>query len=250
MLKTRVIPCLLLKGRGLVKTLKFKNSKYIGDPINAVKIFNDKEVDELIFLDITATKEKRPPRYELIKDIASECFMPFSYGGGIKNVEQVRKLLKLGAEKVVINSAVLNDELIKQTTEIFGNQSLIVSLDVKKNRFGKYQCFIHSGTKNLKQDPVELCKRVEKLGAGELFVNSINNDGMMNGYDLKLLKSISENVEIPVIACGGAGSIKDFEKAVTLSGVSAVSAGSMFVFHGPHKAVLINYPSYDKLKYL
>jgi cyclase len=249
MLKRRTIPCLLLKDKGLVKTIKFKNPKYIGDPINAVKIFNDKEVDELIFLDITATIEKRNPQFDLIKDIARECFMPFAYGGGIRNIDDARKMLKLGAEKIVINTYALeNPEFIKKASAIFGSQSVVVSIDVKKNWLGKPLIYSHSGTKNTNIDPLEFVRKVEKKGAGELFINSIDKDGTMHGYDLNLIKNISETVDIPVIVCGGAGKLPDFRDAIEMGGASAVAAGSMFVFHGPHRAVLINYPSQEEIK--
>jgi cyclase len=249
MLKRRIIPCLLLKDKGLVKTIKFKNLKYIGDPINAVKIFNDKEVDELIFLDITATIEKRNPQFDSIKDIARECFMPFAYGGGIRNIDDARKMLKLGAEKIVINTYALeNPEFIKKASAIFGSQSVVVSIDVKKNWLGKPLIYSHSGTKNTNIDPLEFVRKVEKMGAGELFINSIDKDGTMQGYDLNLIKNISETVDIPVIVCGGAGKLPDFRDAIEMGGASAVAAGSMFVFHGPHRAVLINYPSQEEIK--
>ena len=249
MLKTRVIPSLLLKDRGLVKTVKFKNPKYVGDPINAVKIFNDKEVDELIFLDISATMTRRNPQFGLIEDIATECFMPFAYGGGIRNIDDAKQILKLGAEKIVINTYALeNHSFIKKASEIFGCQSIVVSIDVKKNWMGKYLIYTHSGAKNINIDPLEFAKKVEKMGVGELFINSIDRDGTMQGYDLDIIKGIAETVDIPVIACGGAGKLQDFQDAVKIGKASAVAAGSMFVFYGPHKAVLINYPSQEDLK--
>jgi len=251
MLRIRVIPCLLLKNRGLVKTVKFKNPKYVGDPINAVRIFNDKEVDELIFLDITATIENRDPQFDLIKDIAGECFMPFAYGGGIRNIDHAKKIIKLGVEKIVINTCALNLNFVKTASKILGSQSVVVSIDAKKKLWGKYYVHTHSGTKNTNIEPLEFAKKVEEAGAGELFINSIDMDGTMRGYDLHLIKSISQAVDIPVIACGGAGKLQDFRDAVKRGGASAVAAGSMFVFHGPHRAVLINYPSQvDIKKYL
>lgn len=249
MLKTRVIPCLLLKDKGLVKTVNFKEPKYVGDPINAVKIFNDKEVDELIFLDITATIEERSPQFDLIEDIAGECFIPFAYGGGIRSIDDARQILKLGAEKIIVNTyAMENPDFIKKTSEIFGSQSVVVSVDVKKNWRGVYLICTHSGTRNTNINPTDFARKVEKLGAGELFINSVDRDGTMQGYDLHLIKSVSEQVDIPVIACGGAGKLQDFQDAVRVGGASAVAAGSMFVFHGPHRAVLINYPYRDDLK--
>ena len=248
MLRTRVIPCLLLRGQGLVKTIKFKNPVYIGDPINAVRIFNDKEVDELIFLDITATLEKRPPRFDVISDIAKECFMPFGYGGGIKDIETASRILKLGSEKVIFNSYATDLELIHDAADSFGSQSVVVSIDVSRSRRGKYQVFTHSGTVNTKLNPVQFARDVESAGAGEIFLNSIDRDGTMSGYDIPLLKSVTESVNIPVVACGGAGSLAHFQEAKLKGGASAVSAGSMFVFTGPHRAVLISYPTQDELK--
>jgi len=253
MLRTRVIPCLLLKNKGLVKTVKFKDPKYVGDPINAVKIFNDKEVDELIFLDINATIENRKPNFKLISDIASECFMPFSYGGGIRDLSDAKKLFNIGIEKIIINSyAYENTSFIKEASELFGSQSIVISIDVRKNLFGKYEVFTHSGTKNTKLDPVLFAKKVECMGAGEICLNSIDRDGTMKGYDIELIKQVSESVSIPIIASGGCGKIEDFKDAVINGGASGVAAGSIFVFHGKHKAVLISYPStheLDKLLY-
>jgi cyclase len=251
MLKTRVIPCLLLKGAGLVKTRRFKEPKYVGDPINAVKIFNDKEVDELIFLDISATKEKRKPNFKLIHDIATESFMPFAYGGGITSISDIDKLFSIGSEKVVINtSAYHNPELISEAAKRYGNQSIVVSIDVKKNLFGKYEVFIECGKKNIKRNPIDWAKHMEDLGAGEIFLNSIDNDGMQNGFDLKLITKVSQDVAVPVIASGGAWELKHLADAVNIGGASAVAAGSMFVFVGVHRAVLINYPDYIQLEKL
>lgn len=249
MRKTRVIPCLLLKNLGLVKTIKFKNPKYVGDPINAVKIFNEKEVDELIFLDITATIENRKPPLKLITQIAGECFMPFSYGGGIRTLEDIKEILSLGVEKVAINSyAVENPSFVKKAAEYFGSQSIIVSIDVKKVLFSRYEVYTHSGRKGTKLDPVEFALKMEEMGAGEIFLNSIDNDGKMKGYDIEIIKNVSESVSIPVIASGGAGKIEDFTEAVQKGRASAVAAGSLFVFIGPHRAVLINFPTSEELK--
>lgn len=248
MLKTRIIPCLLLKSLGLVKTVKFSNPKYVGDPINAVKIFNDKEVDELIFLDITATAEKRKPSFDLLSSIASEAFMPFSYGGGLRSLDDVGKTLELGVEKVIINAyAHENPEFIKEASKKFGSQSIVVSIDVRKNKEGGYSVYKNNGTINTFKKPVEYAIESEKLGAGEIFINSIDKDGTMEGYDLDLIKEVSKAVNIPVIACGGAGEFEDFSKAIE-SGASAVSAGSLFVFVGPHKAVLISYPKKEEIE--
>ena len=248
MVGSRIIPCLLLKGRGLVKTVQFSNPKYIGDPINAVKIFNEKEVDELIFLDITATIEQRKPDFSLIKDIASECFMPFAYGGGISDMDDIYRLFKLGVEKVIINTLALEDkDFIKKASGIFGSQSIVVSIDIKKNVFGKYAIYTNSGRVKQNIDVLEYVKKLEQCGAGEIFINFIDRDDTMQGYDLPMIRKITESVNIPVVVCGGAGSLNDFESAID-NGASAVSAGSLFVFHGPHKAVLITYPSYDEIE--
>jgi len=249
MRKTRVIPALLLKNQGLVKTIKFKNPKYVGDPINAIKIFNDKEVDELIFLDITASYKNRKPPFELLSQIAGECFMPFGYGGGIKVLEDIKKILNLGFEKVVINSyAVENPSFIRKSSEYFGSQSIVVSIDVKKTFFGKHEIYTRGGRKPTQLNPVEFAVKMEELGAGEIFLNSIDRDGTKKGYDIKLIKKVSESVNIPVIASGGAGDVKDLGDAVHKGGASAVSAGSLFVFLGPHRAVLINFPSPEELQ--
>lgn len=249
--RPRIIPCLLLKGDGLVKTIKFKNEKYIGDPINAIRIFNEKKADELIFLDIDATKEKRLPSIDLISKISDECFMPFSVGGGIRKIEQIKDIIKTGAEKVIINSyAVENPDFITHAANYFGSQSIVVSIDVKKSFMGGYNVFTSSGQKNTGIKPVEHARMMEAKGAGEIFLNSIDKDGTMEGYDIKLLKEVSQAVNIPVIACGGAGNVKDFERAVYEAGVSAVSAGSYFVFYGKHRAVLINFPKKEEINNL
>jgi imidazole glycerol-phosphate synthase subunit HisF len=249
MVQTRVIPCLLLRNRGLVKTVKFKNPTYLGDPINVVKIFNDKEVDELVFLDITATVERKGPPFKLLSEIASECFMPLAYGGGIRTLEDIRTILSVGVEKIAINSyAVENPNFIRAVADLFGSQSIVVSIDVKKSLFGKYELFSHSGTKKTGLDPIKFAVEMERLGAGELLLNSIDRDGMMQGYDLELIKKVADSVNIPVVACGGAHTINDLGDAVKKGGASAVAAGSMFVFHGPHRAVLISYPTPQELK--
>jgi len=249
MLKARVIPCLLLNGSGLVKTVQFKKPKYVGDPINAVRIFNDKEVDELTVLDINGTVKEKAPQFELITQIASECFMPLSYGGGIRSIDQIEKLLKLGVEKVILNSAAVHTpELIRQSARLVGRQSIVVSIDVMKLAFGKYHVYTHGGRKKTNIDLLGHATHMEKIGAGELLLTSIDRDGTQGGYDLKLLKKITDAVSIPVIASGGAGKMVDFEEAIKKGGASAVAAGSMFVFYGKHRAVLINYPSREDIK--
>jgi cyclase len=249
MLRVRIIPCLLLRGQGLVKTITFKEPKYVGDPINAVKIFNEKEVDELILVDITATVEQKPPSMKLIEEIARECFMPVCYGGGIRSVQHIQDILSVGIEKVAINSyAIENPSFIQSAAEAFGSQSIVVSMDVKKNLLGKYEVYSHAGKKATGLDPVAFALQMEAMGAGELFVNSIDRDGTMSGYELTLIKKISEAVSIPVIACGGAGKIADFAEIIKQTGIKAVAAGSLFVFYGKHRAVLINYPAPEEIE--
>ena len=251
MLRTRIIPVLLLKNNGLVKTVKFKNEKYVGDPINAVKIFNEKEVDELIFLDITASQQNRSPDFSYIEDIATECFMPFAYGGGIKSIEQIKNLFALGAEKAILNTSAIEDpQFVKRAAQYFGSQSIIISIDVKKTLLGQYRVYRHKDQKTIKMDPLELAKDMERYGAGEIFLNSVDRDGTMDGFDLQLYKTVNSKLSIPVVACGGAGQIRDFSKVINECGVSAVAAGSFFVFHGRHKAVLITYPEYKELERL
>jgi cyclase len=251
MLKTRVIPVLLLRGSGLVKGMKFKDHKYVGDPINAVKIFNDKEVDELVFLDIEATEKKTGPNFSLLEDIATEAFIPFAYGGGVTTFEQASSLFKLGVEKVIINtSAYENPSLVKELSQAFGAQSIVVCMDVKKNFWGKYEVYVRNGRVRVKQNPVEYAKQMQALGTGELIVSDIDKDGTRSGYNIELLKSITDAVSIPVVALGGARELNDFKVAVTQANVSAVAAGDMFVFNGKHKAVLITYPAYNKLEAL
>jgi cyclase len=250
MLKTRVIPCLLLRNGGLVKTFQFDKPKYVGDPINAVRIFNEKEVDEIVILDITATPEKREPNFELIKDLASQAFMPLAYGGGITTIQQIEKLFSIGIEKVVLDTIVsTNPNLIKQASDIAGSSSVVVCMDVKSKLFGKPTVFNHAGKVDTKQDPIQFAQKMQELGAGELIFNSIDRDGMQKGYDLPMIEKIAKAIDIPLVALGGAATLEDFRKAVD-HGASAVAAGSMFVFHGKHKAVLITYPEYKKLESL
>lgn len=249
MLKTRVIPCLLLKNKGLVKTVKFKEPKYVGDPINAVKIFNDKEVDELFFIDIEASKKGKEPDFDLISKIAREAFMPFGYGGGITTVEQMRKLFYIGVEKVSINIGALeNINLVKEAFELFGAQSVVVTVDIKKDFFGKYKVYNHKLKKNLRLNYLEYIKKVVEMGAGEIIINSVDRDGTFKGYDIELMRKISSNIGVPIIALGGAGKVDDLVNVVKEAKVSAVSAGSLFVFHGPHRAVLITYPNKKDLR--
>jgi imidazole glycerol-phosphate synthase subunit HisF len=243
MRRFRVIPVLMIHQGGLYKSEKFKNHTYVGDPINAVRIFNDKEVDELIIVDIDASREGRGPNMQLLSQIASEAFMPMGYGGGLSNINQVKQLVFEGYEKAVFNySAIHNLSLIEETAHLFGSSSTVVSIDVGKNWLGNYKVYELNGKRSVNTTVVDMAKRAEAAGAGELFINSIHRDGTFEGYDIPLIKEISAAVKIPVIANGGAASVRDFKKAITEGGASAVAAGSMFVFQMPHKAVLITYP--------
>jgi imidazole glycerol-phosphate synthase subunit HisF len=239
----RVIPCLLLHGQGLVKTVKFKTHTYLGDPINIVRIFNDKEVDELLLFDILATREKRGPDFNLIADIVSEAFVPVAYGGGIFCMEQARQLLSSGIEKVVLNSmAFERPELIRELASEAGSQSVVVCMDVRRTIFGRYFCTVRNGQHRVAADVADWARRFQAFGAGELIVNSVDRDGTMTGYDIELIRMVTSEVTIPVVACGGAGSLADLRQAVEAGGAAAVAAGSLFVFQGHNRAVLINFP--------
>lgn len=249
MLRTRVIPSLLLKDGSLVKTVNFKKYNYIGDPINTVKIFNELEVDELMFLDITASKDNRAIDYQMLIDIANECFMPLSYGGNIKCIKDAKKIFNIGFEKVIINSNSFNrQELIKELSDYFGSQSIIGSIDIKKSFFGKYNIYTHNGTKKQKCNYIDRVKELVNFGVGEILVTSIDNDGTWNGYDIELIEEISKSVSVPVIASGGAGSLNDIKNVVENTKVSAVALGSMIVYQSQNMGVLINFPDKDKLK--
>jgi cyclase len=245
MLNPRIIPCLLVHNKGLVKTVKFKDPKYVGDPINAVKIFNEKEVDELMVIDIDATVNGKEPDYQMIQNLAVECRMPLCYGGGIKTVEQAQRIFALGVEKVAISSvAVESPGIISKIAERVGNQSVIVVLDVKKKFFGNnYELCTHNSKKSTGIDPVDFVKTCEQLGAGEIVINSVDQDGMMKGYDFNIIDKIRETITIPVTVLGGAGSIDDIGSIISKHGIMGVAAGSLFVFKGKYKAVLINYPN-------
>jgi cyclase len=248
MILPRVIPSLLLRNTGLVKTVRFKNPVYVGDPRNAVKIFNEREVDELVLLDILATPQDAPIQYNLIREIVTEAFMPIGYGGHVTNVEEARKLVASGIEKIVVcTAAIQNPDFITQLSGFVGSSSTVVCIDYKKNFWRKNEVFIFGGRKGTGKDPVEFAMEMEKRGAGELIVNSIDRDGTMQGYDLEVLQAITRTVNIPVIASGGAGKVDDFRQAIR-AGASAVAAGSMFVFHGRHRAVLINYPNRAEMR--
>lgn len=250
MLKHRVIPALLLKNGGLVKTRRFSDSQYVGDPINAIRIFNEKEVDELVVLDITASRDRREPDFGLIEQFAGECFMPLGYGGGIRTVEQARRLFALGVEKVVIQSAALHDlSFISRVADECGSQSVVVSIDVKQNWLGKTKLYSSSSRSTDSRDWLDFTAAAVSAGAGEVLLNAVDRDGVMEGMDLGLIREASERVSVPLVAVGGAGSLAHVKAAVD-AGADAVAAGAFFVFHGPHRAVLITYPGYDELERL
>jgi cyclase len=245
MLRPRVIPCLLMRNKGLVKTVKFKDGKYVGDPINAVKIYNEKEVDELVVLDIDASRDGAEPDLKVIQNLAAECRMPLCYGGGVRTVEQARTITGLGVEKVAISAAALvNPQLISDMAREIGSQSVVVVLDAKKKLLGsRWEVFTHNGTRATGQCPIEFARQAEDLGAGEIVINSIDQDGVMKGYDLALAERVREAITVPMTVLGGAGSLADIEALVKRFGIVGASAGSLFVFKGPYKAVLINYPT-------
>jgi cyclase len=244
-LRPRVIPCLLVRDKGLVKTVKFSNDKYIGDPINAVRIFNEKEVDELIVLDIDATVKGVGPDLKMIERLAAECRMPFCYGGGVKTVEQAKTIIGLGVEKVALSSAAIeNPQLIADIASEVGRQSVVVVLDVRKKLLGgKYDIWTHNGKVNTHKHPVEFAQELENLGAGEVVLNSIDHDGVMKGYDLGLVEKVRVATTVPLSVVGGAGSLDDLAGLISKFGIIGAVAGSLFVFKGSYKAVLINYPS-------
>ncbi len=250
MFRPRVIPVLLLKGSGLVKSKQFGHYQYIGDPINAVRLFNDLRADEFVFLDINATPEQRTISLDFIKDIGEEANMPFAVGGGIRTLEDIQKIINAGAEKVIINSyASQNPLFIKQASNEFGSSTISVCMDVKKKLFGGERTWIQGGTKSTKYNPVEFAKLMEDQGAGEIIVQSIAHDGMMDGYHLDLIKEISNEVTIPVVALGGAGSLQDLKDGYHLGLASGLAAGSMFVFQSKNRGVLINYPERKDLQF-
>ena len=245
MLRSRITPCLLIRNKGLVKTVNFKNEKYVGDPINAVRIFNEKEADELIVLDIDATAENRAPDFKTIAHLAAECRMPLCYGGGVNTMDQALRILALGVEKIAISSfAIRNPEFVTQLAANIGSQSVVVVLDVKKDsKSGNYEVFTHNARNNTGKSPLALAKTMEQCGVGEIVINSIDNDGVMKGYDLQLIDEIRSTVSVPLTALGGAGAIKDIAQLITRFGIIGAAAGSLFVFKGIYKAVLINYPA-------
>lgn len=240
--RVRIIPVLLLNKGGLYKTIQFQKPQYIGDPINAVKIFNEKEADELILLDYSASKEKRPIDFKKIAEIAGEAFMPMAYGGGIRNFEDAQKVFDAGFEKIVLNSILFDDlSLIDQIAAVYGAQAVVGALDVKKNMWGKPQVFAASGSRKTGYEPLGWCKKLEENGVGEIMLNSIDQDGTWKGYDIKLIATLAQTVNVPLIACGGAGQFDDFRGAIR-AGASAVAAGSMFVYQKKGMGVLISFP--------
>ena len=249
MIRKRVIPCLQLIDESLVKTISFRNHQYIGDPINTVRIFNELEVDELCFLDIRATVQKRKPNLKILSEISGECFMPLSYGGGIVSLDMAKEILNIGFEKIILNSEIFKRiSLVSDIAKFSGSQSVVASIDVKKNYFGKYHVYSNSGRKKNKIDPITWAKRLEDNGAGEILLTSINNEGTWEGYDIQVLKEVSDSVSIPVIANGGAGKIEDIDKALNFCNASAVALGSMVVFQKKDYGVLINFPSLNSIK--
>lgn len=244
MLRPRIIPSLLLHDNGLVKTVNFKSPSYVGDPLNAVRIFNEKEVDELAFFDIDATVLHKEPDYNLIEKLANQSRMPLCYGGGVRTVEQAQNIFGLGIEKIALSSAAIeNPNIITQIADRVGSQSVIVVLDIKKKLLGGYEIYTHNGKQYTGINPFTFAKELEALGVGEIIVNSIDQDGLMKGYDMNLIDKMAEMVSIPLTVLGGAGSLADLEKVIDKHGVIGVAAGSLFVFKGPYKAVLINYPT-------
>lgn len=240
----RVIPTLLLRGTGLVKTTQFKDPKYVGDPINAIRIFNDKEVDELILLDITRSGEGAGPAFDVIRDAASECFMPLAYGGGISSLHDVEKILSIGVEKVVLNTAAIaNMSLVSEAARTFGSQAIVVSIDARKKLLGGYEVVGNRGQKRTGMDPVSFARACDEAGAGEIMLTSVERDGTLQGYDHDLISRVSKGLKVPLIASGGAKDLPDMVSAIRNSGASAVAAGAFFVFQGKHRAVLISYPS-------
>lgn len=247
MLRPRIIPCLLVHGGGLVKTVGFKDPKYVGDPINAVKIFNEKETDELTVLDIDATAEGREPDFKMIADLAVESRMPLCYGGGVRTADQAKRIIELGVEKVSVSTAAMEDpDLISRIAGQIGRQSVVVTLDVKRGRSGAYEVWTRNATKATGQPAIDMARRAEELGAGEVVINSIDADGTMKGYDLDLAREVRAALTIPMTFLGGAGKLSDLGRLIETCGVVGAAAGSLFVFKGPYRAVLINYPDMAK----
>lgn len=248
MLISRIIPCVLYSNGGLVKTTQFKSPNYIGDPINSLKLFNDKGVDEILFIDIDASKNNTPPKLKLIEEIASECFMPLAYGGGVKDIATIETLLKLGVEKISLNTALLTDNnLCQLAVKEFGSSTIIGSIDVKKNIFGSYKVYDHRLKKTLKKDPIQYSRELEERGVGEIFLNNVDREGTMKGFDLNLVRMIGDAVSVPIIPCGGAGNLNDISAVFKQVNTTAVAAGSIFVYTGKLNGILINFPTEDQI---
>lgn len=248
MIRARIIPALLLSGESLVKTTNFKKPKYIGDPINTVRIFNELEVDELMFLDINASVESQSPNLKILSEIANECFMPLAYGGGIQNLSMAKSIFDIGFEKVVLNSIThKNHKLISELSNHYGAQAVVVSIDVKKSLFGKYEVWTNGGKVNTKKNPVEWACAMEQLGAGEILITSIDKEGTWSGFDLSLISKITAAINLPVIAHGGCGNVDDIQKAVKQANASAVALGSMVVYQQKDMGVLVSFPDHDRL---
>ncbi len=250
MLLNRVIPVLTIENNNLVKTVQFSKSKYIGDPLNAVRIFNEKEVDEIMLIDISATKNNREPNYELIESISGECLMPLSYGGGIRTLQQAKDIFALGVEKICLNNVALKDTLlISKLVNQFGSQSIIISIDIKRNIFKKPKIYSYLNKKKLEHDWINFIKNLSEIGVGEILLNSVDKDGLLKGPDNELVEMLSKEINLPIVSLGGIASLHDMKKLIK-SGASAVAAGSFFCFYGPHKAVLLTYPTYEEIKSL
>lgn len=248
LIRPRVIPSLLIQDGGLVKTKQFKNPEYLGDPINAVKIFNEKGVDELCIMDISKDRYSRGPDFGLLEEIASEAFMPLAYGGGIRNLDDAKKIFRIGFEKVILNRVLAENEMLaSDIIRLFGSQSVIASIDIKKSFFGGYTVYTNSAKTIVCKDPLGWAKKVERLGAGEILLSNIDHEGMQNGFELGIVRQIADNAEIPVIACGGARNVNDLFLALRDGHSDAVSAGSMFVYYGDKKGILINFPTEEEL---
>lgn len=247
--RPRIIPVLLLRGKGLVKSIKFTDYGYVGDPLNAVRIFNEKEVDELVVLDIMASKEGNTPNMALLATLTEECFMPLSYGGGITDIEQMRAIFALGVEKLILNSSIIGDlSLVRQAADEFGSQSVVVSIDCKKTLFGSYAVYSHAKKPVAEKDPVAFARMAQEAGAGEIVLNAVDRDGVREGFDLKLCEMIAKAVDIPVVACGGGGTFNHFRDVIQTARVDAAAGGSFFVYQGKHRAVLISYPASDDIE--
>ena len=248
MYRPRIIPVLLLQYKGLVKSVNFKNHRYIGDPINAVRIFNELNADELAFIDILATREKRTISVDFVKNVGEEANMPFSVGGGIRTLEDIRKIIEAGAEKVILNSiAGENPGFVSEAAEAFGSSTITVCIDVKNDFLGKEKVWIKAGTKSINFNPVQFARQMEESGAGEIIIQSIERDGKMEGYDINLIKKVAESVSIPVVSLGGAGSWQHIIELNSLVSLNGLAAGSLFVYHGERNAVLVNYPEREKI---